>query len=310
MFTKMIKAYKTGLPLFAGALFLLCAVPATAGFAQTANDTSALVNRLNQLETDMQTLSRSVYRGEKPPVSTSSGDMGGSAISNFEVRLSQIEERQRALTGQIEQNTFQIQQLTDRLNKFQADMEMRLGGTDSVPKSYSADPARPSGADSVPRPSMVASGTLYAEPSGSISGGTLGTLSSDSGADPAQVLYDSAFNDIRDAKYESAESKFKKFMNEFPSHTLAANAQYWLAETFYVRGNYPQSAKMFAQGYQDYPKGAKASDSLLKLGLSLAKMDKKDDACLSFQQLKKDFPDESVPANRRAAQEMKQLGCK
>ena len=156
----------------------------------------------------------------------------------------------------------------------------------------------------------VASGTLYAEPSGSVSGGSLGTLSTAPGTDSAQALYDDAFNDIRNAKYESAETKFRKFMSEYPSNPLASNAQYWLGETFYVRGDYPQSAKMFAQGYQDYPKGPKAPDSLLKLGLSLAKMEKKDDACLSFQQLKKDFPDESVPANRRASQEMKQLGCK
>ena len=93
------------------------------------------------------------------------------------------------------------------------------------------------------------------------------------------------------------------------SSTLAPNAQYWLSETYYVRGDYKESAKMFAQGYQDYPQSPKASDSLLKLGLSLEKLGKKEDACLSFQQLKKEFPGDNVPASRRASQEIKQLGC-
>ena len=246
MIKKTSTSRKTGLPLIAGALLLMCAMPATAGYGQTANDTAALMNRLNQMETDMQTLSRTVYKGNPPPVSTSGGsDMGGSAISNFEVRLSQIEEKQRALTGQIEQNTFQIQQLTDRLNKLQADIDLRFQGAGGSVTGSSTPSS--SGTSTMP----VASGTLYAEPSGSVSGGSLGTLSTAPGTDSAQALYDDAFNDIRNAKYESAETKFRKFMSEYPSNPLASNAQYWLGETFYVRGDYPQSAKMFAQGYQD-----------------------------------------------------------
>jgi TolA-binding protein len=48
---------------------------------------------------------------------------------------------------------------------------------------------------------------------------------------------------------------------------------------------------------------------LLKLGLSLAKIDKKEDACLSLRQLQKEFPGETTPAAKRAVQEMKALNC-
>ena len=106
------------------------------------------------------------------------------------------------------------------------------------------------------------------------------------------------------------QRKFTDFMGKYSTHPLAANAQYWLAETYYVRGDYRQAAKMFAQGYQDYPQGPKSADCLLKLGLSLAKLGRKDDACLSLQQLQKEFPGEANPAKRRGQQEMQQLGCK
>jgi TolA-binding protein len=77
-----------------------------------------------------------------------------------------------------------------------------------------------------------------------------------------------------------------------------------------VRGNYQDAARSFAQGYQTYPKSQKAADSLLKLGLSLAKMNKKDDACLSFKQLEKEFAGDNGPVMRRAQSEERTLGCR
>ena len=151
-------------------------------------------------------------------------------------------------------------------------------------------------------------GTLYAQETPASTGSN--TLGGNTNTDPANRLYDSAFADIRESKYEAAEGKFSRFMSMYPSHNLAPNAQYWLAETYYVRGEYAQAARMFAQGYQDYPKGPKAGDSLLKLGLSLAQLGKKEDACLSYQQLKKEFGGVKNTVTSRADQEIKRLGCK
>lgn len=290
---------KKGLPLLAGALFALavCA-PAGAGFAQTTygGGTSQLMSRLDQLENQIQTLSRSVYRGETVPMPSApapSYSGGGEGLASFEARLSQIEQQQRQLTGQVEQALHVAQEAQNRLDKLQADYDMRLqqlegGGAVSSPPS--------TGGGQQP--------STYAVPEH-----TLGTMSSSGATGTADALYESAFADIRNSKYDAAEGKFRQFLSAHPGNPLAGNAQYWLAETYYVRGDYQQSAKAFAQGYQDYPKGPKAADSLLKLGLSLSRLNRKEDACLSFQQLKKEFPGENIPANRRATQEMKTLGC-
>ena len=61
------KAGKTGPLLIAGALLLFSVAPARAGFGQNA-DTSQMMSRINQLETQVQTLSRSVYRGGGQPI--------------------------------------------------------------------------------------------------------------------------------------------------------------------------------------------------------------------------------------------------
>ncbi|HRJ66698.1 MAG TPA: tol-pal system protein YbgF [Alphaproteobacteria bacterium] len=305
---------KTGLLLFAGALFaVFMTAEATAGFSQSA-DTSQLMGRINQLENQIQTLSRTVYRGKTPSASEAAAFSGGgadsSAVANLEVRLSQLESQQRTLTGQLERMNHDVQQMKTRLDRALADNDMRFQQLERGGVKTGAASAT----DNTLYAQDVTAQVTGARTSGNSPAGTLGSVSNASttsrASDPASILYDTAFSDIREAKYEAAEDKFKRFMAMYPSHALAANAQYWLAETYYVRGNYAQAARSFAQGYQDYPKGAKAPDSLLKLALSLSQIGKKEDACLSFAQLKKEYGSEQTPVVRRAEQEAKRIGCK
>lgn len=87
-------------------------------------------NRINRLEREIETLNRAVYRGEKPATpSTLSGSSSGdpSYQANTEVRLSEIEKQMRDLTGKVEQQGFENQQLRERLDRSLADMELRVG---------------------------------------------------------------------------------------------------------------------------------------------------------------------------------------
>lgn len=290
-----VHARKTRLLLIAGALFAVClsSIPVS---AQTANETNELMNRIRQLENQVQTVSRAVFRGERRPGAENAEapvEAGASAsAAGFDVRMTQIEDQQRALTGQLEKINFDLQQLKNRLDRLQADTEQRFqqGGQ---------------GGGAAPTPLAPAEDEGSAPPSG----GTLGTLTEGGGNGAAEALYEQSFANIRETKYDQAESGFKDFLARYPHHPLAANAQYWLGETYYVRGDYKQSARVFAQGYQNFPASAKAMDSLLKLGLSLSKLGKKDDACLSLRQLQKEIADEANTLRRRAVQEIKQLGC-
>ena len=66
---------------------------------------------------------------------------------------------------------------------------------------------------------------------------------------------------------------------------------------------------MFAKGYDKYPKSPKTADNLLKLGLSLAKLGNIKDACLSFTQLEKEFPNKTGIVMQRAEKEKSRLKC-
>jgi tol-pal system protein YbgF len=131
---------------------------------------------------------------------------------------------------------------------------------------------------------------------------------SDTSGDP-QGMYDTAFQALRQAKYDQAETRLRAFLKAHPKHKLAENARYWLGETYYVRGKFQDSAVTFAEGFQQFPNGSKAPDNLLKLAMSLGSINKKQDACTTLSELKKRFPNASAIIRNRADQERKTLAC-
>ncbi|MBL4693732.1 MAG: tol-pal system protein YbgF [Magnetovibrio sp.] len=123
--------------------------------------------------------------------------------------------------------------------------------------------------------------------------------------------YKAAFNLTRQARYQEAEIAFKAFIQANGEDPLVGNARYWLGETYYVRENFMEAAQVFFQAYKQFPKGIKASDSLLKLGMSMAALDKKSEACATFGKLRKEFgADLKTNIKRALNKETKRLACK
>jgi tol-pal system protein YbgF len=121
--------------------------------------------------------------------------------------------------------------------------------------------------------------------------------------------YNTAFGLLKQADYPAAEEALKTFVAQHPKDPLAGSAQYWLGETYYTRGRYAEAASAFAEGYKNYPKGTKAADDLLKLGMSLARTNQKQSACVAFAQLDHDFPNPGSSIREHSLSEKKRLGC-
>ena len=121
--------------------------------------------------------------------------------------------------------------------------------------------------------------------------------------------YNYAFGLLRQQEYAEAERALTAFIAAHPTDQLAGNANYWLAETYYVRGDFRKAAGFFAAGYQNFPESNKASDNLLKLGMSLAGLDKKREACAACEKLTKDFPDAAAGVKNTVNREKQKNGC-
>lgn len=255
-----------------------------------------------------------------------------SAAAAAEIRFQQLEKEIRRLTGQMEQQSYEIRRLRNGLTKQTGDIEMRLkdieqGRGGSVSVSSSATPYVPpqytSGITVKPPVDNVPNDVMQKPPSSfqyTPPGNTsqaLGTINkspntgvSSKSSDSAPRAYDYAYSFIKARDFPRAETEFAKFMADYPSHPLVSNAKYWYGETFYVRGGYEKSARVFAEGYQQFPKGPKAASNLLKLGMALTGMGKKDDACIAYKQLQKDYAHSSVSVLKRASTEMKRINCR
>ncbi len=121
--------------------------------------------------------------------------------------------------------------------------------------------------------------------------------------------YNHAFALVKQADYPAAEVALRTFVEQHPKDPLAGSAQYWLGETYYTRGKYIEAAAAFAEGYKRYPKGPKAAEQLLKLGMSLSRANQKQNACVALAQLDHDFPNPGATVKERASAEKKHIGC-
>lgn len=267
-----------------------------------------------------------------------------SHAARVEVRLQQLETLVRSLTGKIEEVEFKLDQNSSRIDRLVRDVDFRLqaiepGGVPTQPgATMQSRVNRPEAApapagnsvagkgqgvlgylkdseikalDNASAPDMTAApaATLPASPA------TTGTSPSSTSAQqvlpegPPEEQYQYAFAYLTKQDFTSAERALTAFLERHPKNPLAGNAMYWLGETYYVRKDFAKAAKTFGAGYTEYPGSSKTADNLLKLGFSLARMDRKDHACLTFEQLAADFPNASVNIKRKALAEQQRIGC-
>ena len=126
---------------------------------------------------------------------------------------------------------------------------------------------------------------------------------------PPQTVYDEAYRHLMVQNYGAAEVAFRTFLQQHSNDKLAGNAQYWLGESYYVRGQYKNAAGAFLKGYKVYNKSQKAPDSLLKLAMSLKRLGQKDAACETFGELGTRFPRAPSHIKQRAQSERRRSGC-
>lgn len=308
LLTKRQKLLNLNSKAVLGVALLSFAVPGLAS-AQSSD----VSNRLQRIEREIDTLSRAVYRGEEPPEGHQfSAGLNDQYQATLEVRLNAIEEQLRSLTGQIEENRYKVEQIEKRLNMSLSDIEMRLN--DQAPAAADGSQVitdMPSPSIEINQPNEVPDSLQT--PAEQIAENPDAAYSPDQPASTlpadAATLYEDAFTELKAGKNVEAQTKFEQFLNIYQDDKLANNARYWLAETYYVQNNYDAAAKAFATAYQKDPKGTKAADNLLKLGLSLNALGRDKDACVALKQLDKEFGITNSAVVQRGEKEREKLSC-
>lgn len=163
-----------------------------------------------------------------------------------------------------------------------------------------AEPAPGTSAAASPAPEMAALPPAF---------GAATAPGSDANPGGAKQLYETAYGYLMQRDYSAAQGAFEDFLTRYPQDSLAGNAQYWLGEAHFVRGEYKAAAGSFLKGYQNYAGNPRAADSLLKLAMSLDRLGQKDAACSSFSELSTRFPNAPENVKMRAKSERQRIGC-
>lgn len=122
-------------------------------------------------------------------------------------------------------------------------------------------------------------------------------------------LYDVAYAHVLRKEYERAEMSFREFLQSYPRDRLAADATFWLGESYFQRKRYREAAEQFLKISRDYPKAGKGPDSLLKLGMSLNGLGARDQACATFAKVGVDYPAASNTVRQGVEREQRRARC-
>ena len=117
--------------------------------------------------------------------------------------------------------------------------------------------------------------------------------------------YQAAFELLKEQRYESAALAFQQFLVSYPESQLADNAQYWLAESYYVTDQFEDALKEFEVVIGKYPRSRKVPDALLKIGYSNYELKRWDAARGSLARVQSEYPD--TTAARLAEQRLKRM---
>jgi len=206
------------------------------------------------------------------------------SLIELAAQVDRLQAETQALRGEIETLAFQTENSAGRQRELYVDVDTRLQDLEVAQARLTAEP-----------PPLAVSGLPDEEPEP-----VRPVLA---GSD--QDNYQRAFNLLRDGRYGESAAAFEQFLAVFPSSPLADNAQYWLAETYYVQRQFTTALPAFQVVVEAYPDSSKLPDALLKIGFCNYELQQWGEAQDALQRVAREFP--ATTAARLATQRLERM---
>jgi len=185
-----------GKQIIGGAVLALTLLTAVSPASAQELSLNALLERLDRLERDLGGVQRMLSREGVPPDAYAPADPGGAidagAAARQEIRIGEIQEQIRLLTGQVEQARYDVRRLSDQVTKANADYEERLTALEQrmvggAPPIAAAQPQAPFGTQPETGPATSAgsqTGTVVARDPNAERYESMGSLGTITGEEP------------------------------------------------------------------------------------------------------------------------------
>ena len=289
---------------------------------------------------------RMAQSGDLPPAEIPGEpiDPGGDAGA-LVVRVERLENQLRAANGAIEELQNQQHRLEEQLKRFQEDVEFRLNGARGAGAGAEAPPAKPAkrsdafdpsldpNAVGAPRPigatppsapltnappavsaplDLSRNSANPPPPSGPLDAGAQGpTVIAGIGGPPddPREQFNAALETYRVGQYEQAEQQLRAFLSRNANNRLAPDAIFYLGETFFQRSRPREAAEQYLKLSTDYSKSARAPEGMLRLGQSLVALGNNDQACATFGEVGRRYPNASAAVKKGVEREIQKGHC-
>jgi len=249
----------------------------------TADD---LRYRLSVIDAEVQQLKAQIGGTAAP------GGGGAPVSGDALVRVQRLEAEMSRLTGQVEELRFRIEQVAADATRRFGDIEFRL--TELEGGDISALGQTPPVGGGAPA-AAGGGGTPVASAGPEVSVSERSDL-------------DRAIRDVQQGRFDQAEDRLRRFLNDYPRSPLEGEARFWMGESQFVRGAFQEAARSYLDGYETDRGGPLAARNLVKLGVTLGRLGQQREACLTLREVANQFAGDSRAVGEAEA-EAQRLGC-
>ena len=227
------------------------------------------------------------------------------AMVGLVIQVQQLQDEVRMLRGMLEEQTMELENLSNRQRDQYLDLDQRItalrstspgpivttGGATSSGSYNTAGQTSAAAREDVPEVRQALD-----TPSTTTAIAVPDTQAREVMASPQgeKAAYDQAFQSLKDLKYADAAQQFQSFLNQYPNSEYADNAQYWLGESYYVTRNYDIALEAFQNLLSNYPDSPKIADGLLKIGYTHYELKQWDQARAALTQVQEQYPDTTL----------------
>lgn len=288
--------------------FLMC-VFLLVGTAAPAVAQQQVERRVDRLEQEMRAVQRRVFPGGagatvdpelQARTATPQQAIGSSnAITSLTSRVEALEAQLARLTGQVEENGFQIRQLEERMARERREIQGQIERLQQAaqPPAPAAEPAE----TTPPADDELAGGQ---EPAAA---DTPAAADPARATDPAEAAYNAGFRLWEQRRYGDAQRTLTTAADRHPRSRWASWSRNLAGRAYLDDGKPATAARIFLQNYQSNQRGERAADSLFFLGEALVRLNRRSEACPVYDELESTFPTmrdylrSRLPAARAAA---------
>ncbi len=276
------------LTLLASSLVTLFAVPVFAGTKE----------QLIQLQTQVQLLQDNMARmqqsfdermGVMKDLMTQQTDNVNKIGTTMESLQKVLSQQTNDSSGKVDQLSGQVQALHDAVDELKARLAKISTQLDAVQTMQQ---------------NITAPAT--AQP-GAAPGGATNPSTAQNQAPPPDVLYQSALGDYNAGKNDLASQEFAQYLQFYGNTDLAGNAQFYIGEVDYRKGNFSNAVTDYNRVLDQFPGGNKEAAARLKKGYALLELGQRDAGVQELRSLILRYP--KSPEALQAKDRLSKLGA-